>query len=72
MLHLDATASAYRRLGPEDVAELAARLPAHRAEQLLASVSPEAAADTRTHAARALGRRPRRFRLARTRRRARS
>jgi hypothetical protein len=70
-LQLEATASAFRRLGPEEVAQLAARLPAHHAEQLLARLRPETAAGARTHRARALGRRPRRFRLARARRRAR-
>jgi sporulation protein YlmC with PRC-barrel domain len=71
-LQLEADASAFRRLGPEDVGELAARLPAHRAEQLLAGVRPETAAEARGYGERAVQRRPRHFRLARARRRARS
>jgi hypothetical protein len=70
-LQLEAPASAFRRLGPEDVAELAARLPAHHAEQLLAGVRPETATEARGFGERALRKRPRRFRLARARRRAR-
>jgi hypothetical protein len=66
-LQVEATASALTSLGPEEVAELAGRLPAHHAEQLLARLPSGTAAG-----ARALGRRPRRFRLARARRHART
>jgi sporulation protein YlmC with PRC-barrel domain len=66
-LQVEATASALHGLGPEEVADLAGRLPAHHAEQLLARLPSGTAA-----AARALGRRSRRFRLARARRHART
>jgi sporulation protein YlmC with PRC-barrel domain len=66
-LQLEAAASAFRRLGPEAVGELAARLPAHHAEQLLAGVRPETATEARGYGERALRKRPRRFRLARAR-----